>query len=133
MKRRDIKTAIDKAKESKTPIKERATLYDNVINFILQQSDKERCDYYDRSFLYLVYGIEPNLDTFSDTKRRQIGILFSLLKRQRNGFINSLQSMNCKNLPIGQSPQVASQEDISISNKIKDKEFIEKLKRDGKL
>lgn len=133
MKRRDIKTAIDKAKESNTPIKERATLYDNVIDFILQQSDKERCDYYDRSFLYLVYGIEPDLDTFSDTKRRQIGILFSLLKRQRNGFINSLQSTNCKNLPQGQSPQVASQQDISISNKIKDKELIEKLKENGRL
>jgi hypothetical protein len=127
MKRKDIKTAIEAAKKNGTVIRDRAVLYLNTIELVLEQSDKERCDYYDRIMLYIMHGIEPDLESFSDTKRRQFRYIFSLLKKQRNGFINATQSSNYKNLPQGQPPQAPP--DQEISNKDNKKLILKK--KDG--
>lgn len=113
MKRKDIKTAIETAEMNGSAIRDKAVLYLNTIEFILEQSDKERCDYYDRIVLYIMYGIEPNLESFSGTKKSQFKYIFSLLKKQRNGFINATQSSSYKNLPQGQPPQAPPDQDIS--------------------
>lgn len=105
MKRKDIKQAINKAKANHAKIREKADFYENVLSFIWQISDKERCDYYDQITLYVMYGIEPNLDTFSDIKRNQFGFIFSLLKKQRIAFEKSRNSSDYDSVSYMVSPQ----------------------------
>lgn len=128
MKRKDIEKTIELSNVNDAEIRDSVLVYRNTIELIMTQSDKSRCDFYDQFFLYLIYGIEPNLDAFSVTKKAQFRYIFSLLKKQRIGFLNSLKSSSCKNLPQGYASEVCSEqviknkEDNLLNNKIEEEE-----------
>ncbi len=129
MKRKDIKEAIMAAKANGVPKRDKALFYLNTLDFVLNQSDSERCDYYDRIVLYIMYGIEPDLDTFSSRKKSNFSYIFSLLKTQRKGYINATKTNSYKNLPQGQTIEVAS--DQEISNKDNKENKLIRNKDDG--
>ncbi len=123
MKRKDIKEAIKAAEANGVPVRDSAVFYLNTLRFVLEQSDTERCDYYDRIVLYIMYGIEPDFDTFSSRKKSNFSYIFSLLKTQRKGYINATKSNRYKNLPQGQNTElprtklISNKDNKLISNK----------------
>lgn len=132
MKRKEIKLAIKQATSNNTNVKDKVSIYLNVLEFIWDISDKERCDYYDAIMLYIVYGIVPNFGTISDTKQRQFRLLFSLLKKQRIGYENASKSNDCKNLPQGVIVEDAlgqniNNKDININRNKKENNIKEKV------
>lgn len=96
MKRKDIKTAIEKATAEGLKDRDKADIYLNLMETIWDVSDAERCDYYDKITLYIFKGIEPSFDDISSKKHNKkyhdFNLIFSLLKKQRIGFENATKS-----------------------------------------
>lgn len=126
MKRKDIKTAIDKAMAEGLKDREKADIYLNLMETIWDVSDAERCDYYDKITLYIFKGIEPNFEDISSKKYNKkyhdFKLIFSLLKKQRIGFENATKSSSYDVFAYGgkiqATPrQVIKNKDINIKNK----------------
>lgn len=104
MKRKDIQKAIAEAKANNKKVREKVVVFENILSFIFDISDRERCDYYDAVLLYICYGIVPNFAALSPTKAQQFRLLFSLLKKQRIGWENACKSDTSENLPPDPTP-----------------------------
>jgi len=104
MKRKDIQKAIAEAKANNKKVREKVVVFENILSFIFDISDRERCDYYDAVLLYICYGIVPNFAALPTTKAQQFRLLFSLLKKQRIGWENSYKSDTSENLPPTPNP-----------------------------
>lgn len=130
MKRKDIKQAISEAKANGAKIREKADFYRNIFEKVWRISDKERCDYYDQISLYVLYGIEPNLDTFSDQKRGDFELLFQLLKKQRIGWEVATKSADNDKTPYEGNPQGTPYTYPSFNKDIKNKGIKDKDKKE---
>ena len=133
MKRKDIKTAIEKATTEGFKVREKADIYLNVLETIWDVSDVERCDYYDKITLYIFMGIEPDFDSISTKKAHDFRLIFSLLKKQRIGFENATKSNSYDVFAYGGKTQAATRQVIKnkdsknkeynlLNNKIEDEE-----------
>ena len=126
MKRKEIKKKIEQADTWRT--REKASVFLNTIVSVFEVSDTERLHFWDTIQLYIFFGIEPDFATFSKNKQGQIKLIYSLIKRQRIQYENTLKldgydKTTPEVTPMASpevTPMASPNQDISIKTKDKD-------------
>ena len=75
-------------------IREKCEVFRNSIEMVFSMKEKEQLEAFQSIFLYSLYGISPNFCDKSIQFQSQMNMIFSLLKCQRIGWVNSCKSTN---------------------------------------
>ena len=73
-------------------IREKCDTFRNTIEMVFSMNDKEQLEAFQAIFLYNFYGILPNFSKKNIQFQTQMNMIFSLLKRQRIGWLNNTKS-----------------------------------------
>lgn len=119
MKSREILKLIESAGEKE--IRENCDVYRNTIELVFSLKESEQLAVFQSIFLYSFYGIEPIFDEKITKNVKDFAclkLIFSLLKNQRIGWVNSNKSANKgKFAPLPTPSGYTTDQDIKIKDK----------------